>query len=76
MSGEEREKLLDDIIFDNLEGDSNEWQTTYDYENLKKGLRIAYLKGILEYNIWADNIPNGNEICDAYVKELEELLKK
>lgn len=74
MTTKEQE-LLDDIIFSHLDSHSDGWTTSYDYGNVIKGLRIAYLKGILEHNIWADSMPNGNEICDEYEKELQELLK-
>lgn len=40
-------------------------------ENIK---RIAYLKGVTKYTIWADYVPNGNVICDEYQEELERLL--
>lgn len=43
-------------------------------QEFEKAKRIAYLQGVTEYTIWADCVPNGNEICDKYQKELERLL--
>ena len=43
-------------------------------QELEKIKRIAWLKGVTEFTIWADCIPNGNEICDKYQEELKVLL--
>jgi hypothetical protein len=43
-------------------------------QELEKIKRIAYLQGVTEYTIWADYVPNGDEICDKYQEELEMLL--
>ena len=43
-------------------------------KELEKIKRIAYLQGVTKYTIWADCVPNGNEICDKYQKELKRLL--
>lgn len=40
-----------------------------------KNERIAFLKGITTYSIWADSVPNGDELFEKYKNELEELLK-
>lgn len=42
-------------------------------DNLEKEKRKAYLKGVTEYTIWADFMPNGDAICDAYQEELRQL---
>ena len=41
----------------------------------EKQKRITYLEGILKFTIWADNLPNGNEICDEFEAELKKLKK-
>ena len=38
--------------------------------------RIAYLKGITKYTIWADSVPGGDKLCDDYQEELERLEKE
>jgi len=43
-------------------------------KELEKIKRIAWLQGVTEYTIWADCVPNGDEICDKYQEELERLL--
>ena len=35
--------------------------------------RIEWLKGVTEYTIWADYVPNGNSICDKFEDELKYL---
>lgn len=35
--------------------------------------RIAYLKGITKYTVWADYITNGDELCDKFQEELRRL---
>ena len=40
---------------------------------LSKKERIAYLKGVTEYTVWADCVPNGNEKCDSYIEELRKI---
>lgn len=35
--------------------------------------RIEWLKGVTEYTIWADSVPNGNDICDKFELELKQL---
>jgi len=43
-------------------------------EELNRIKRIEWLKGVTEYTIWADYVPNGNSICDKFEDELKELL--
>lgn len=66
---------FDEIIFNNLDCESDGFQSTYNYENVLKAMKITHLKALTECSIWADYIPNGNKICDDYIKELDELLK-
>lgn len=42
--------------------------------DVEKRERIAYLKGVTEYTIWADYVPDGDNKCDKYQDELEKLL--
>lgn len=59
------EKLILDIV-----GDTEE----FTFEQVILLMRASYLKGILKYNVWADSVPNGGEICDNYEEELRQIL--
>lgn len=48
----------------------------FSLQKLEDIKRIAYLQGVTEYTIWADYVPNGNEICDKYQEELKNLINK
>ena len=59
---------------ENTQGNGDLAVVRLSLQELEKIKRIAWLQGVTEYTIWADCVPNGNEICDKYQEELERLL--
>lgn len=51
-----------------------EVEFAYKREEVLRGIRIAYLSALSEYSIWADHVPNGDDLLEKYRKELKQLL--
>lgn len=68
------EREIDNVL-NYIEWDSDGKESFYRTKEVEKAIRIALLKGATEYTIWADYVPNGNEICDKYQEELKNLTK-
>lgn len=68
-------KFCEDIIFDHPALDMYEdGSAGLTHSNCVNVMRIAYLKALMEYSIWADYVPGGNIKFEKLKVEYDNLM--